>query len=324
MSINNHPEYFIMIAQTKNLSAAAARLFVSQPYLSQYLIRLEKELNVKLFDRVSPLRLTKAGEMYYNYLQDMKNLKENFFSDLHDIDNRSNHVMNLGVSPWRGSTLLPEILPIFFKKYHNIQIVLHEHPANELSGLVKDGYVDLAIMNSNLKNIDNMASEIIYHEKILLVANRNNQKALELRHVIQEGRNNPLSVIENERFILLKRGLIVSEQVHRYLFRYGLNPAFKIMTTNNTTAINLVGENVGFAFLIETGARHARKNPDLVFFDLKAPELKLPLIALYRQETKLSGAAQYFIEVLIKVLNLANDITLDKDEEREYCSKNTR
>ena len=56
--MNNHPEYFIMIVQTKSLSAAAARLYVSQPYLSQYLIRLEKEFNVKLFDRTTPLRLT--------------------------------------------------------------------------------------------------------------------------------------------------------------------------------------------------------------------------------------------------------------------------
>lgn len=324
MSINNHPEYFIMIAQTKNLSAAAARLYVSQPYLSQYLIRLEKELNVKLFDRVSPLRLTKAGEIYYTYLQDMKNLTENFFSDLHDIDSRSTHIINLGLSPWRGSTLLPDILPIFFKKYRDIQIVLHEHPANELSGLVKDGYVDLAIMNSNLKNIDNMASQVIYHEKILLVANKNNEKTLELCRAIQEGWNNPLSVIEKERFILLNRGLIVSEQVHRYLSRHEIHPKFKIMTTNNTTAINLVGENIGFAFLIETGAGHAQKNPDLIFFDLKAPELTLPLIALYRQETKLSGAAQYFIEILGRVLKLANDIVTDTSEKKRGIRTKTR
>ena len=85
--------------QTKSLSAAAARLYVSQPYLSQYLIRLEKEFNVKLFDRTTPLRLTKAGEIYYNYLQDLRNLRENFFSDLHDLNSQSAHIMNLGVSP---------------------------------------------------------------------------------------------------------------------------------------------------------------------------------------------------------------------------------
>ena len=214
--MNKHPEYFIMIAQTKNLSAAAARLYVSQPYLSQYLIRLEKEFNVKLFDRTTPLRLTKAGEIYYNYLQDLRNLRENFFSDLHDLNSQSAHIMNLGVSPWRGSTLLPDILPDFFNKYPNIQVILHEHPANELSGLVKEGRVDLAIMNSNMKsvqkNTDNMISEVIYHEKILLVANKNNKKTAELSHAIQEGNKNLLKIKEDERFILLNRGLIVSEQ----------------------------------------------------------------------------------------------------------------
>lgn len=304
--MNNHPEYFIMIVQTKSLSAAAARLYVSQPYLSQYLIRLEKEFNVKLFDRTTPLRLTKAGEIYYNYLQDLRNLRENFFSDLHDLNSQSAHIMNLGVSPWRGSTLLPDILPDFFNKYPNIQVILHEHPANELSGLVKEGRVDLAVMNSNMKSIqkntDNMISEVIYHEKILLVANKNNKKTAELSHAIQEGNKNLLKIIEDERFILLNRGLIVSEQVHRYLARQGIHPQCKIMTTNNTTAINLVGKNIGFAFLIETGAKHATKDPNLLFFDLGAPELSLPLIALYRFATKLSGAAKYFIEILIETL----------------------
>ena len=83
--------------------------------------------NVKLFDRTTPLRLTKAGEIYYNYLQDLRNLRENFFSDLHDLNSQSAHIMNLGVSPWRGSTLLPDILPDFFNKYPNIQVILHEH-----------------------------------------------------------------------------------------------------------------------------------------------------------------------------------------------------
>ena len=111
--------------------------------------------------------------------------------------------MNLGVSPWRGSTLLPDILPDFFNKYPNIQVILHEHPANELSGLVKEGRVDLAVMNSNMKsvqkNTDNMISEVIYHEKILLVANKNNKKTAELSHAIQEGNKNLLKIIEDER-----------------------------------------------------------------------------------------------------------------------------
>ena len=54
--------YFITIAETLNITRAAERLLVSQPSLTQYLNRLEKELDIKLVDRqFTPLRLTEAG-----------------------------------------------------------------------------------------------------------------------------------------------------------------------------------------------------------------------------------------------------------------------
>ena len=44
-------EYVIVIAQEKTLSKAADRLFVSQPALSRFLLKLEDELGLPLFER---------------------------------------------------------------------------------------------------------------------------------------------------------------------------------------------------------------------------------------------------------------------------------
>ena len=56
-------EYFLAICKYNNISKAATQLFISQPALSQQLIRLEKELGAALFiRRENSLMLTEIGE----------------------------------------------------------------------------------------------------------------------------------------------------------------------------------------------------------------------------------------------------------------------
>lgn len=55
-------EYILAVAEERNLTRAAKRLFISQPSLTQYSNRLEAELGVRLFNRNStPITLTPAG-----------------------------------------------------------------------------------------------------------------------------------------------------------------------------------------------------------------------------------------------------------------------
>ena len=54
--------YIRTIAQEGSITAAAKKLYISQPSLSQMLKQVEAELGVSLFDRsVSPFRPTFAG-----------------------------------------------------------------------------------------------------------------------------------------------------------------------------------------------------------------------------------------------------------------------
>ena len=65
-----NPDYFLTIIKERSISKAAERLYLSQPYLSQYLAKLENSLGVVLLDRShSPLRLTPAGELFHAYLE---------------------------------------------------------------------------------------------------------------------------------------------------------------------------------------------------------------------------------------------------------------
>ena len=114
MVVNRNPEYFLMIAQECSICHAAEKLYISQSSLSQHLAKLEAGLEVKLFDRsTNPIRLTEAGRIYQQYLESDRYLYQKLQSDLNEQNrSRCQHV-GIGLGTWRGSLLLPEILPDF-------------------------------------------------------------------------------------------------------------------------------------------------------------------------------------------------------------------
>src|SRR3989442_13232968 len=57
--------YFCAVAETSSFSRAAVRTHVSQPSLSQQILKLEDELGARLFDRLGrSVRLTEVGKAF--------------------------------------------------------------------------------------------------------------------------------------------------------------------------------------------------------------------------------------------------------------------
>lgn len=299
--INKNPEYFMTVVEEKSISKAAEKLYISQSYLSQYILKLEKALDVSLLDRTkSPITVTEAGRIFYGYLENSYRLYEKLTIDFDDLNKKRVSTLNLGFAPWRGSTLLPDILPIFMRQHPNVQIVLHEQHVKEIYTLIEKNIVDIGIMNAPMSDLDKLKTEFVTHENIILVANKKNHLTEKLITQYQ-GKNDaaPIDIgfLRDECFILIKQGLSCAEWVNNYLNNNGLLFKNKIITTSKTTAINLVSANLGFCFIPETGIHWAAKTDDLVFFNLHSPDLLAPLVAVYKKGAYLSSAIRDFIDI---------------------------
>ena len=93
--------YVKTTADTGNISKAAKKLFVTQPSLSQSLQRIEDSIGTKIFVR-SPdgLKLTFAGEKYYQMACQVLKIYDDFSSEITDInDLKVGHQLRCHASP---------------------------------------------------------------------------------------------------------------------------------------------------------------------------------------------------------------------------------
>ena len=297
MHINRNPEYFLTVAELGSFSKAAEKLYVSQPYLSQHMLRLEKELGVPLLDRSrTPLRLTEAGRVYANYLESGKRLEQKLLSDLAELSQSREQTLRLALSSWRAGVLLPDILPVYAAQYPQVRLDVMEYPTSELYGLVLGDRADLAVMNTSLDTPEGITAETLLHEHILLVGNRRNPVTQAFLAARERGAPIDLHALENERVVLMRPGTFLANRVRNFLDREQVTLRRVTYGTNAATALGLAARNYGFCFLNETGVRSA-PGDELAFFDFDTPDMTHPLCAVYKSSSYLRPITRAFIDV---------------------------
>lgn len=306
-----NPDYFLTIVKERSISKAAERLYLSQPYLSQYLAKLENSLGVVLLDRShSPLRLTPAGELFHAYLERQSFLDRQLVSDLRDLQDKKRPVLHIGVSPWRGSTLLPDILPLFEEQYPDVQVVLHEAPVPELGELAEANVIDFCVMQPP-DNLAELTYEPVMQERIFLVCHRDHPLLQGLDSGCGDPRPFPdLRLLEHARVVMLPPAWRLSRLLYNTFSVHSVEPQNLLVTTNTTTAINLAAEKLGFAFLQESGVSRTPYLDRLACFTVGEPPLTCPLAVVYKKNGFLSPAARTFID-------LVRDFYSRYDRERE-------
>lgn len=107
----NHLYYFHVIATEGSIRAAAERLRVTQPTVSEQLRILERSLGVELFERASGgLKLTQAGQEAFQHTTTMFVAGERLVEALGQRDSMPEVLLRVGVSAGTARTLAADFL----------------------------------------------------------------------------------------------------------------------------------------------------------------------------------------------------------------------
>lgn len=116
-----------MLLKESNFTKAARELYISQPYLTQLIKRIEKRVGAKIINRdVQPFTLTEAGLIYYKYLETISYDGLQLERQLAQFSHPEKEIIRIGILESLGSYLLPAILSSFLQKHPNAEIQLFE------------------------------------------------------------------------------------------------------------------------------------------------------------------------------------------------------
>ncbi len=290
--------YIRTIAQEESITAAAKKLYVSQPSLSQMVRQVESEYGVTLFDRtVSPLRLTYAGEKYLKAASVMLTANERLENELREIRQENSGLLRLGISVQRAMQILPVALPWFTMQFPKVSIDLREEGSARLEKLLEDGEIDLAL--AAIESVSPRLSYTLIEKEIIgVLAGRGANIAQQL----PPGTPVSLSMIREDAFVSLKPGHSV-RVVQDSLFRAeGLRPQI-LLETDSLEVAKRVAIQAGACMLCSDIFVDEYARRGAVFYPLMDYENKRHLYACWRKGEKLPRYAEGFIQIVGRILD---------------------
>lgn len=148
-------DYFLELYRTLHFTHAAIRLGVTQPTLTQSILRLEGKVGDKLFHRAkSGCRPTRTGKMFYKHARELKD-NWNAFKTLtkEDEENISGHY-TLGCHPSIGAYTLPPFFQKMLKRAPLVEVSLKHDVSRNLTEQVISFEVDLAFVVNPVRHPD--------------------------------------------------------------------------------------------------------------------------------------------------------------------------
>ena len=136
---------FLEVARSRNFSRAAATLHVSQPALTLMIQKLERQLDVVLFQRLARgAELTTAGRELLPDVQRAVATLEDLVRDLHDASRPRGGLVTIASMPSLCADVLPRLVAEFVGLHPQIRIVLKDAMTENrtLVNMVRIGDID--------------------------------------------------------------------------------------------------------------------------------------------------------------------------------------
>jgi len=286
-----HLKIFITVYDEKNMTAAANKLFITQPSVSQAIKELEAQYEVVLFERLSrKLYATASGEKLYQYATHIIKLVDDMEDNLRE--NSFKKKLFIGANYTVGSVLIHKYIKKFKGLYPDSEIKVIINKSSILKEMLRKNELDLALIEE-MTNTSDLIQDVFYDDHIVIVADPEHHLFAKEAVIAHD--------IVNEHLLLREKGAGVRDLFESKMSQLGLfiNPYWE--STSTTALINAAENKIGIAVLPFQLVEDHIASDFLKELKVKDMNLSRKLAIVYHKNKFLTDTIQDFIKVCHKL-----------------------
>ncbi|MBV4367587.1 LysR family transcriptional regulator [Erwinia sp. BNK-24-b] len=272
-----HLRYFVAVAQTHHFTRAAEMLGISQPPLSQQILRLEREIGTPLLKRLTRgVELTEAGEAFYHDACQILELTGHALEKAKGIARGVTGQLSLGVaSSVAFHPAVFALMKTFQARYPAMKLLTQEQNMASLMNDLQEGLLDAAFVRLPCESSKAFNLKVIASEKMLV--------ALPSSHALSAQPQLSLSQLADDTLIMFPREVAPSlyELVFSACLRAGFQPHAGQQSPQISSSIGMVAAGFGFAIVPESLC--CITHPDVVFRPVNDAALNTDIALAWRR-----------------------------------------
>ncbi|MGN1271730.1 MAG: LysR family transcriptional regulator [Lactobacillus sp.] len=261
----NDPEallhYLDVLLKENNFTKAARELYISQPYLTQLIKRIEKRLGTQIINRDHvPFSLTEAGMIYYKYLENISYNDQQLERELAPFTQPNKEIIKLGILESLGSFLLPRLLPQFLNENPDVEIQLFEASPRKSETNLLNGDIDCYIGQTPKTISSDLTYSVKDGEQYYVVIPKNSPYFQPGKFILQPN-SLDLKEILQAPMVLSASESAIRHQVNGLFQKFHIKPNIILESKSIITATELSLRGVGLTISSASILTRMRQTP---------------------------------------------------------------
>lgn len=270
----------LAICEFNSYTKAAEHLSLTQPAVTQHIKQLEKELGIKIFNRIgNKIKPTNEGEIVIQYAKRDIALYERM---IQDILNERHHTRKLtvGITRTEESNAVAEVLGKYCSKNPGTTITIVSESIKNLYDMLKNYEIDIAVVEGKIQD-DSINSLLLDTDSLVLVVSKNHRLARKSMVTIDE--------IKKEKLILRSpssgtRNLFTASLESRNI---SLDEFNVILEVDNTATIkDLIRRDIGVSILARSACLDELKKGKIAVLPIENLSMIREVNILYHRDFK--------------------------------------